>query len=164
MTEIKQPKNPTRKRTKKSTQSPPVDTGEKPAVGSEGGLVSPLEPNLSTSSGALIDEDANTTQALVLVTPTSNQDDDEAVVRRVEGLSRSAGWILISAGVVGLVVPGVLGTPFLILGGLALWPGNHKRVDRWRQGHSPKMFHGAMKQINRFLDDLEKRYPYVDKP
>ena len=42
---------------------------------------------------------------------------------------------------------------------MALWPGNSERMERWRQGHSPKAFRGAMKQINRFLDDLEKRYP-----
>jgi hypothetical protein len=88
---------------------------------------------------------------------------DEKVVERVEHLNRGAGWTLITAGIVGLVVPGVLGTPFLIMGTLALWPGNRKKVERWRQGHSPKLFHGAMKQINRFLDDLEKRYPRIDR-
>lgn len=89
--------------------------------------------------------------------------EDEQVVERVEHLNRGVGWVLVSAGLVGMVVPGVLGTPFLIMGALALWPGNRERVERWRQGHSPKVFHGAMKQINRFLDDLEKRYPRIDK-
>lgn len=94
------------------------------------------------------------------VTPTEPMDPaDEKVVERAEHVSRGAGWALITAGIVGLVVPGVLGTPFLILGGMALWPGNRKRIERWRQGHSPKAFHGAMKQINRFLDDLDRRYP-----
>ena len=88
---------------------------------------------------------------------------DEDVVERVEHLSHGVGWLLISAGVVGLVVPGVLGTPFLVMGALALWPGNRKTVERWRQGHSPKMFHGSMRQINRFLDDLERRYPRIEK-
>ncbi|MBS1212752.1 MAG: hypothetical protein H6R26_1369, partial [Proteobacteria bacterium] len=88
---------------------------------------------------------------------------DDRVVDRVEHSNRGIGWVLITAGVVGMVVPGVLGTPFLILGGLALWPGNRKRVEHWRQGHSPKMFHGAMKQINRFLDDLERRYPRIGR-
>jgi hypothetical protein len=90
---------------------------------------------------------------------------DEEVVERVEHLSHSVGWLLVSAGVVGLILPGIIGTPFLIMGGLALWPGNRKTVERWRKGHSPKMFHGSMRQINRFLDDLEKRYPHsrIDK-
>lgn len=84
---------------------------------------------------------------------------DEAVVERVEHLAKEVGWILVTAGVVGIIMPGVLGTPFLIAGAAALWPGNHERFQRWREGHSPKFFHGSMKQINRFLDDLERRYP-----
>jgi hypothetical protein len=102
-------------------------------------------------------------QALVALVAKPRLDEDDAVVERVEHLDRSIGWVLISAGVVGIIVPGVLGTPFLIMGRLALWPGNRQRVQRWRQGHSPKMFHGAMKQINRFLDDLDKRYPRIGK-
>ena len=102
--------------------------------------------------------------ALVPLTVQPRPDEeDEEVVRRVEHLNRSVGWLLISAGIIGIIVPGVLGTPFLIMGALVLWPGNHKRVERWRQGHSPKVFHGAMKQINRFLNDLEKRYPRIEK-
>lgn len=84
---------------------------------------------------------------------------DAAVVDRVEHLARDVAWVLITAGVVGIIMPGVLGTPFLIAGAAALWPGNRKRFQRWREGHSPKFFHGSMKQINRFLDDLERRYP-----
>lgn len=85
--------------------------------------------------------------------------EDEAVVERVEHLAKDVAWVLIAAGVIGIAMPGVLGTPFLIAGAAALWPGNRKRLEKWRQGHAPKMFHGGMKQINRFLDDLERRYP-----
>jgi hypothetical protein len=69
-----------------------------------------------------------------------------------EQLSKEAGWMLITAGVVGLVVPGVLGTPFLLAGAVVLAPGGSKLLSRWA-GHS------AMRQIGRFLDDLERRYP-----
>jgi hypothetical protein len=71
---------------------------------------------------------------------------------RVEQLSKEAGWLLITAGVVGLVVPGVLGTPFLLAGAVVLAPGGSKLLSRWA-GRS------AMRQIGRFLDDLERRYP-----
>ena len=98
------------------------------------------------------------TGGVVSVDPEIEQA-DEAVVERVEHLDHGVGWVLVSAGLIGMVVPGVLGTPFLLMGALALWPGNRKTVERWRKGHSPKMFHGSMKQINRFLDDLERRYP-----
>ena len=76
----------------------------------------------------------------------------EQTVLRVEQLPKEAGWLLITAGVVGLVVPGVLGTPFLLAGAVVLVPGGSKLLSRWA-GHS------AMRQIGRFLDDLERRYP-----
>ena len=71
---------------------------------------------------------------------------------RVEQLPKEAGWLLITAGVVGLVVPGVLGTPFLLAGFLVLIPGGTKLLSRWA---SPS----AMRPIGRFLDNLERRYP-----
>ena len=76
----------------------------------------------------------------------------ELTAVRVEQLPKEAGWLLITAGVVGLVVPGVLGTPFLLAGALVLVPGGSKLLSRWA-GHS------AMRQIGRFLYDLERRYP-----
>lgn len=71
---------------------------------------------------------------------------------RIEELPREAGWLLITAGVVGLVVPGMLGTPFLLAGAFVLAPGGSRLLSRWA-GRS------AMRQIGRFLDDLERRYP-----
>ena len=70
----------------------------------------------------------------------------------VEQLPKEAGWLLITAGVVGLVVPGVIGTPFLLAGAVVLTPGGSKLLSRWA-GYS------AIRQIGRFLDDLERRYP-----
>jgi hypothetical protein len=162
VTDIKQPAKPPRKRTKTQAQNPEVvDVGGAPVHASN---VQPALPD--TGQPALAGEfigKAEKTEAQALISLGPLPDEDEAVVERVEHLNRSVGWVLISAGVVGIIVPGVLGTPFLIMGALALWPGNHKRVERWRQGHSPKMFHGAMRQINRFLDDLERRYPRIGK-
>ena len=76
----------------------------------------------------------------------------ELTAVRVEQLPKEAGWLLITAGVVGLVVPGVLGTPFLLAGAVVLVPGGSKLLSRWA-GRS------AMRQIGRFLDDLGRRYP-----
>ena len=89
--------------------------------------------------------------------PVSEPTPDESAVReltpaRVEQLPKEAGWLLITAGIVGLVVPGVLGTPFLLAGAVVLAPGGSMLLSRWA-GHS------AMRQIGRFLDDLERRYP-----
>jgi hypothetical protein len=76
----------------------------------------------------------------------------ELTAVRVEQVPKEAGWLLITAGVVGLVVPGVLGTPFLLAGALVLVPGGSKLLSRWA-GRT------AMRQVGRFLNDLERRYP-----
>jgi hypothetical protein len=76
----------------------------------------------------------------------------ELTAVRVEQLPKDAGWLLITAGIVGLVVPGVFGTPFLLAGAVVLAPGGTKLLSRW-VGHS------GMRQIGRFLDNLERRYP-----
>lgn len=131
---------------------PSAETPPHLAATPEGVMGTALAPVACSSSPAA--EDA--------ISPEEVRADD-AVVERVGRLKHDVGWVLITAGIVGLIVPGVLGTPFLLLGALALWPGNRERVERWRKGHSPKFFHGSMKQINRFLDDLERRYPRIEK-
>lgn len=119
----------------------------------------------SEEKGSASSEEMGTS---LLITESENisveeKKEDDAVVERVGRLEHDVGWVLVSAGVIGMIVPGVLGTPFLVMGAFVLWPGNRKRVEKWRQGHSPKFFHGSMKQINRFLDDLERRYPHNPK-
>jgi hypothetical protein len=95
----------------------------------------------SSRNAARVSSSAQDVPALHDITPV-----------RVEQLPKEAGWLLITAGVVGLVVPGVLGTPFLLAGAIVLAPGGSKLLSRWA-GHS------AMRQVGRFLDDLERRYP-----
>jgi len=80
----------------------------------------------------------------------SSKADDAAL--RIAHLPKEAGWALITAGVVGLVVPGVVGTPFLLAGAVVLAPGGSKLLARWAPS-------SATRQIGRFLDDLERRYP-----
>jgi hypothetical protein len=84
---------------------------------------------------------------------------DHATAERLKKLPRDVGWLLVTAGVVGVVMPGVLGVPFLLLGGLILTPATNRRAERWLAGHAPGVLKGSMRQVNRFLDDLERRYP-----
>ena len=80
-------------------------------------------------------------------------------LKRLEDLPKEVGVMLIAAGVVGLVLPGP-GTPALIAGGVALWPGAFSKLELWLEQRYPNVHRKSMKQIGRFLDDLEKRYPY----
>ena len=76
-------------------------------------------------------------------------------------LPRDIGWLLVAGGVIGIAAPGVLGVDMLALGTLILWPGNRHRLARWLACHqsAPRFLRGSMKQIERFLHDLEARYP-----
>jgi hypothetical protein len=85
--------------------------------------------------------------------------DDEAAARRIQDLPKELGVMLVSVGVLGLVLPGVMGAPALVAGGLVLWPGTFRRVDEWLRRRNPGLYHRGMKQLGRFLDDLERRYP-----
>ena len=80
-----------------------------------------------------------------------SSDADDAA-SRIAQLPKEVGWALITAGVVGLVVPGVVGTPFLLAGAVVLAPGGSKLLARW----APR---SARRQLGRFLDDLERRFP-----
>jgi hypothetical protein len=81
-------------------------------------------------------------------------------VLRVETLSREVGWLLITAGIIGFIIPGVLGTPFLLAGALVVVPGGPKLLSRWTGRNPAKFVDSATRQIGRFLDDLERRYPH----
>jgi len=84
----------------------------------------------------------------------------EEHVLRVELLTAEAGWMLITAGVVGVIVPGIAGTPFLMAGIFILIPGGPQLLSRWSRGNLPRLVRFGVRLIARLLDDLERRYPH----
>jgi len=66
---------------------------------------------------------------------------------------------LVVAGIGGLLLPGPVGTPFLILGGVTLWPAAFRRVEACLEKRLPRLHHMGMIQIRRFMADLDRRYP-----
>jgi hypothetical protein len=85
------------------------------------------------------------------------QDDGEFDLIGV--LPREVGVLLITAGIGGLLLPGPIGSPFLLLGAVTLWPRLFLRVEMAFQRQFPGMHKQGMRQIKRFLADLERRYP-----
>jgi hypothetical protein len=71
---------------------------------------------------------------------------------------KDLGLMLVSAGVIGVVLPGP-GVPALVAGGLILWPEAFGSVERWLQKRFPETHRKGIGHINRFLTDLERRYP-----
>ena len=84
---------------------------------------------------------------------------DTQELQRIRALPKEVGALLMVAGIGGILLPGPVGTPFLIVGGVILWPKAFERVELFFQKRFPKTHHQSVRQIKRFLDDLENRYP-----
>jgi len=74
-------------------------------------------------------------------------------------LPRYAGVLLMSVGMAGVVLPGAIGTPFVILGGMIVCPSLFRKPDRWLQRRFPSTRRRAMQFMERFQADLDGRYP-----
>lgn len=81
--------------------------------------------------------------------------------QRVSQLPHDVGWMLFGVGFAGFVAPGILGLPFMVAGGMILWPKTTSRLQSLllRNGLGNHSVAAGMKQIERFIDDLERRYP-----
>ena len=84
---------------------------------------------------------------------------DQPVALRFDELPRDLGWVLVYVGVLGVILPGIPGLPFVIAGGAVLLPGGPRLLDRWVGRKPPRVVHASIKQIARLVDDLERRYP-----
>src|SRR5581483_1035916 len=82
-----------------------------------------------------------------------------ATARTLRTLPPELAGLLISVGCVGLVLPGLIGTPAIVAGGLALWPKAFGPAEAWLERRAPAMHRKGLDQIYRFLDDLDRRYP-----
>ena len=90
---------------------------------------------------------------------TFHKTDGTAVTLHLEKLPAEIGTLLLLVGVAGILLPGPVGAPFLIAGGIALWPSRFAGAARWFERTAPNAYRHGMKQMDRFLTDLENRYP-----
>ncbi len=84
---------------------------------------------------------------------------DDAFERRMNHLPKEVGAFLVAIGVVGLLLPGPVGSPFVVAGGLVLWPRGFSKVERWFARRFPAVHRSGVTQIDRYLTDMERRYP-----
>jgi hypothetical protein len=89
--------------------------------------------------------------------PAERPDSSEVLV--LESLPREFGVLLVVAGVGGVLLPGPVGTPLLVLGGLILFPKLFRKVDQGLARRFPKLHREGMRQARRLVTDLESRYP-----
>ena len=77
----------------------------------------------------------------------------------IGALPKEVGVLLLVAGVGGILLPGPVGSPFLLLGAVTLWPRLFARLETGFQKRFPRMHRTGTRQIQRFLADLDRRYP-----
>ena len=80
---------------------------------------------------------------------------------RLDGLPTELGVLLVVAGIGGILLPGPVGTPFLIAGGVVLWPSAFRRLEICVHKRFPRFHREGMKQMKHFITDLERRYPWT---
>lgn len=96
--------------------------------------------------------------------PETSLEADEATIRRLEKLPPEVAVLLMVVGVFGILLPGPVGSPFLIAGGLALWPASFRKMEDWLHRMSPGLYCEGIRQLERYLADLERRYPGTTRP
>jgi hypothetical protein len=92
-------------------------------------------------------------------TPQAADRDAEETRTRIKRLPPEVGAVLITVGIAGVILPGPVGMPLLLAGGLALMPTVFGRAERWVERRFPTLHWHGMKNVNRFIDDFERRYP-----
>jgi hypothetical protein len=81
---------------------------------------------------------------------------------RIGSAPKELGVLLVVAGIAGLLLPGPVGTPFLLAGGVILWPAAFKRAETCFHKRFPRFHREGVIQMNRFINDLERRYPWTE--
>jgi len=83
----------------------------------------------------------------------------DATRRRIRTLPPEVGAVLLTVGIAGVLLPGPVGTPLLVAGGLVLMPKLFGRMERWLERRFPGLHGHGMRYVHRFIDDFERRYP-----
>ena len=91
--------------------------------------------------------------------PAPTDSDTTESARKMQELPREVGVMLMSVGVLGMVLPGMMGVPAVVAGGLVLWPKGFSKVDGWFRRRCPGLHGQGTQQMDRYLDDLERRFP-----
>jgi hypothetical protein len=89
----------------------------------------------------------------------SEEHSDSDLIRE---LPKEVAVLLLVAGVGGILLPGPVGTPFLLVGAVTLWPRLFTGIERSFQRRFPKTHRAGVRQVRRFVADLERRYPVPD--
>jgi len=84
---------------------------------------------------------------------------EEEYIEYLGKLPSELGTMLVIVGVAGVLLPGPVGTPMLIAGAVALWPKTFAPMERRFAKKFPAAHREGVKQIRRYISDLNRRFP-----
>ncbi len=85
---------------------------------------------------------------------------DAAATRdQLRRLPTELGVMLVGLGVVGAVLPGMIGVPLIVTGSAALLPRTFAPVERWFEQRFPSAYQEGLRYVDRFLRDFYRRFP-----
>lgn len=85
--------------------------------------------------------------------------DAEETIEMLGRLPPEFGMLLILSGIAGVILPGPVGTPLLIAGGVTMWPKAFGPIERWFSRKFPAVHREGVHQIREFVKDLQRRFP-----
>jgi hypothetical protein len=106
-----------------------------------------------------VEEEAEVRAGLPAVAAGAPLADQTEGIERIKHLPKEVGVLLLVAGIGGLLLPGPVGTPFVLVAAVVLWPSLFERAELFFERRCPRMHRAGVRQIKRFLTDLEHRYP-----
>jgi hypothetical protein len=86
-------------------------------------------------------------------------DGESPQIEMLGKLPPEIGMLLILSGIAGILLPGPVGTPLLIAGGVTLWPKTFQPIERWFSRRCPQAHREGVLQIKEFVANLQNRFP-----
>ena len=130
--------------------STPSDFGTPADTAHHSDPVTPSEP-AAAGPGAEVKHDPDSAAAQL--------HHDAEAVHTLENFPPEIATLLIMAGVAGILLPGPVGSPLLIAGGVVIWPKTFRPIERWFRRRFPCLHREGVIQLKEFVGDLKKRFP-----
>jgi hypothetical protein len=113
----------------------------------------------SESSGPDAGDQPVAQESLDASTGSVEETSGEKTIEMLEHFPKEIAALLMMAGLAGLILPGPIGTPLLIAGGVVIWPKTFRPIELWFSRRFPKAHREGVIQIKEFVRDLNRRFP-----